>query len=430
MAAGTTGNVGVVDTTGTVAGIDVGTSKICAVVAKVNVADNKIISIQGIGSVQSRGIQKGVIQDLAGATIAIKDAIEKAETGAPRLYLPYVGFSGKHMSSTNPIVTVEPHNHKITEDTIKEAFERVDNVKLPEDRIRVAVVPRSYTIDGIVKGIRNPIDMHGYRLDLEAHVISAGAAYLQNLEYCLTKSNINASHLNNHIVPNALVCGEALLNPDEREGGVILADIGGGNTDIAVYKDGYIFHTSCIPVGGNHITNDLVAGLTVPFSAAEEIKIKCGLQSEVELTDDAKQTLQKHRVTYDEVSYITRARVEELLRMIVARLPYKPNMLVLTGGTAKLLGLVEFGHEILGVTVRIGKPAGLPEGAAILEDPAYSACVGLLLWGARLEDEKGSITAKGPMLQLEKMGAGIRSSLHFIKGKLPFELKSTKEPKS
>lgn len=424
MAAGTVGNV---VPAGTVASIDVGTSKICAIVANVNVAENKIVTIHGIGIVPSRGIQKGVIQDLSGATAAIKDAIEKASAGAQLVSTPYVGFSGKHMSSTNPVVTVEPHNHKITEDTIKEAFERVESVKFPEDRIKVAVVPRSYTIDGIVKGIRNPLDMHGYRLDLEAHIISAGAAYLQNLEYCLAKTNINASHLNNHIIPNALVCGEAVLSQEERESGVILADIGGGNTDIAAYKEGNILHTSCIPVGGNHISNDLAIGLNIPFSAADEIKIKFGLRPNVELGDDLKQLMQKHRVTSDEVDYIIRARVEELLRMIIAKSPYKSNLLVITGGTAKLLGLIEFAQDILSVTVRIGKPSGLPEGAAILEDPAYSASVGLLLWGARLEAEKGIPTPKGTMLHFDKVGSGLIGGLHFIKGKLPFELKTTKK---
>jgi len=212
-------------------------------------------------------------------------------------------------------------------------------------------------------------------------------------------------------VANPLASGESVLEPEDKERGVILADIGGGTTGIAVYRDGTPWHTSALPVGGRQITNDLAVGLSIPFSAAEELKVRSGTLYPEEMQDTRTEFLSKYNTSPEELSYIIRARVEEILRMIVSKSPYVPNVLVLTGGTADIPGMEQFAREVLGLQVRVGVPTNLPQGGDALNDPAYAAVVGLLLWGAELGavgERRAEVGGVGGFL------AGLRSTLGTI----------------
>ncbi len=373
---------------GNIACIDIGSTKVCTVIA--NVSDGRIVQILGIGQAPSRGVQKGIIVDLDDATAVIKESVEKAESTAPKVRAAFVGFSGKHISSTNPMVSVDTRrrDHLVTELAIREAERKIQSVVFPDDRIKVNFVKRQYAIDR-VGGIRNPLGMHGFRLDLEAHIVTADLGYMENLAACLRRAGLGLTL--DSFVANPLASSEAVLEPEDREMGVIAADVGGGTTGIAVYRDGSIWHTSVLPVGGKQITNDLAVGLSVPFSAAEELKVRCGGLYPELVESSGGDMLQKYKTSSEEVSYIIRARVEEILRMILSKTPYVPNILVLTGGTAKLPGIDQFAQEVLGVQTRVGKPRELPQGADGLDDPAYAASVGLLLWGA--ESQEGMLGA-------------------------------------
>jgi len=368
----------------TIAAIDMGSSKVCTAVA--NVSDGRVNEVLGGGEAPSRGIQKGIILDLDDAAMAVRNSLAQAQEAAGfQVTRALVGFSGKQISSTNPIVSVgiEGKDHLVTEATLREVAERVEAIQFPEDRLKINVVKRHYTIDR-VGGIKNPLGMHGFRLDLEAHVVTADFSYVENRATCIKRAGVDVNA--DSFVANALASAEAVLEPDEKERGVILVDIGGGTTDLGVFRDGAIWYTAALPVGGRRITNDLAVGLDTSFSAAEEVKLAAGaLYPPEEVSEKSKKVLDKRGTSPEEVSYIIRARVEELLRMVVSKTPYVPSGIVITGGTANMPGMEQFAGEVLGMQVRIGLPVNLPPGAESFNGPAYSAIMGLLQWGAQKE---------------------------------------------
>ncbi|HJX69766.1 MAG TPA: cell division protein FtsA [Dehalococcoidia bacterium] len=362
-----------------IASIDVGSSKICTLVADVDINENKITKIHGVGMAPSRGIQKGIVTDLGSATEAIRESVKNAEgTVAPKIKQAYIGFSGKLISCTNPTVTVTTHRgHIVTKAHIREADIKVHKIPFPEDRVVVNITRRQYTLDGI-GGIKNPLGMHGYRLDLESHIITTEVSFIENLLFCLRQAGVKLPIA----VVNPLASSEAVLELEDKEAGVIVADIGGGTTDMAVFKDGSVWYSMVLPVGGKQITSDLAIGLSIPFDIAEKFKIEGGgllREGDIWLEKEG------YKISREDLSYIIRARIEEILRMVISAPPseYKPTTLVLTGGTAKLPGIREFAQEVLGPQVQVRKPRGLPEGSEALNDPAYAAIVGLLLWGAK-----------------------------------------------
>lgn len=373
-----------------VACIDIGSTKICALLA--NVSEEKDLRILGIGVVPSLGVQRGVIVDIDDTRRSIREALDKIERASGiNVTQAIVGFSGKHIGSLNNrvAVAIDRRDHLVTPNALRHGLVSVHKITLPQDRRMVHVIPRRYFLDGVT-GIRNPIGMHGFRLDLEAHIVTGGFVYIQNLGVCLESAGVHIQD----IVVNPIACAEALLDQEDKEDGVIVVDIGGGTTDIAVYGDGSIWHTSVIPVGGMQVTKDLAAGLGIPFSAAEELKIKYGnlLPGSEGWTESVNSdTTEKYSVSQEDLCYIIRARLEEILRMILLEIPhseYTPKSVVLTGGTANLAGMKEFAEQVMGLPVRIEKPKGIAEGDEALYDPSYAASAGLLLWGATHEGEE------------------------------------------
>jgi len=366
---------------GNICCIDIGSTKICALVASVR--EKNITKVIGVGVVPSVGVEKGVIADLSQATQAIKESVTKAEYTAPKVERAWIGFSGRHIRSLNNRVpvTIDHPKHLVTSAALRRGVIAVQKLNFPQDRRMLPPILRQYFLDGI--SIKNPVGMHGFRLDVEAHIITAGEAYLRNLETCVRQAGVSVGGM----IVNHIAASEAVLTPEDKEAGVVLADIGGGTTDIAVFREGSLWHTSVLPIGGSQVSKDIAAGLGLPFNVAERLKIEDGglsSQGEVRVEKEG------YKVSREELCYIIRARMEEILRMILLELPagYTPSSMVLTGGMAKLAGIEEFAQEALGIKVRVGKPEGALGAEAGLNDPAYAASMGLLLWGAGLKDER------------------------------------------
>src|SRR5690554_5735840 len=251
-------------------GLDIGTTKVCAVVGEVRGGQVRII---GYGVESSRGMRKGMIVDVGEASVAIAKAVEKAEeTSGYALARAQISMAGEHISSTNSsgAVAISRNGTGVTTEDIERALDAAQAVPIPNNREIVHLVPRYFQVDDTV--VQQPIGMHGYRLEVEAHIVTGASTALMNLGKCADNVGINTEEF----VLNALASGEAVLEPNERDMDVIVADIGGGTTDIALFRRGSVFHTKVLPVGGYHVTNDIAIGLRVPFEVAERVKIQYG----------------------------------------------------------------------------------------------------------------------------------------------------------
>lgn len=377
----------------TIIGIDVGTTKTCTIIGQVS--DGLMPRIIGVGVVASRGLRKGMIVNVQEATEAIARSIDKAErTAGVQVERAYVSISGDHITGVNSrgVVAISRGERGITVNDIERALDAAQAIAIPHNQEVLHVIPRSYTIDG-QDGIREPLGMHGFRLEVEAHIITGANSAIQNLTKCFRALDINIEAL----VLNPLASGQAVLTETEQEMGVVLADIGGGTTDIGIFIEGSVWHTVSLPVGGHHLTNDIAVGLRAPYATAEELKKKHGHAQPDrihgdELLDIAAFGEQaQQQIPRRFLAQIIEARTEEIFELIlkeVKRSGYDgllPAGLVLCGGTADLSGIQELGREMLSMPVRVGAPRGLRGLVDILNNPAYATSVGLLQWGLRHE---------------------------------------------
>ncbi len=373
----------------TIVGIDVGTTKVCTLVGEVDAEG--ALRIVGVGVVPSRGMRKGVVVNVQEASAAIAESVAAAErVSGYRIERAFVGISGAHIASLNSrgVVAVGRGERIISYEDIDRALEAAGAIAIPHNRRVVHVIPRGYTVDG-QNGVRNPVGMHGFRLELEAHIVTAAATALYNLARCVEEVGVAVDE----IVLAPLASGQAVLTETEREMGVALADIGGGTTDIAIFIDGTIWHTVVVPVGGYHLTNDLAIGLRLPFETAEAIKLRYGHARPQDVPAEETFTVQsfgdepRQQVFRREMVSILEARVEEIFSLIgqeIRRSGYEgllPAGLVVCGGTAQLPGLRQMGQEVLGMPVRVGRPRDLQGLVDTLVHPAYATSVGLLQWG-------------------------------------------------
>ncbi len=365
-----------------IAAIDVGTTKVCTIMGTLDSSTG--LRILGVGISPSHGIEKALVANIAQAKDSIRQSIRKAEMMAGyRLDSAYIGVTGKHISSNNNkgTIAITKTDQLVRSDDLKRVLDVALNIKAPSDRKMLHVIPRSYTLDG--HEVKNPVGMHGYELNVEAHVITAAVASVQNLTKCIQGVGIEIEDL----VLEPLASAEAVLVEEEKQAGVLIADIGGGTTDIAVLKDGSIYHTSVLPVAGHQITRDIAAGLGLSFELAEEMKKKYANLLPSEDEDDKIVGENGHSVSYRDLCDIVRARVEELMRLVVLELPRTdyarliPSGIVLTGGCANLPGIVEMTQTVTHMPVRIGMPPSLNGVSnALLNDPAYATSAGLILW--------------------------------------------------
>ncbi|MCD6291677.1 MAG: cell division protein FtsA [Anaerolineae bacterium] len=371
-----------------IAGLDVGTTKICAVIGEVD--DEDQIHVLGVGQVESRGMRRGVVVNVAEATAAIGEAVEMAESAAQMpMQSVYVGVAGAHIAATpSRGVVAVGRGRGITVDDVERALEAARTIAIPHNREIIHTLPRSFTVDD-QDGIQDPVGMVAYRLEVDAQVITGATTSVQNLIRCIHAHGIEIDDL----VLQPLASGMAVLTNAEREMGVALADIGGGTTDIAIFLDDTLWHTVILDVGGNHMTQDVAVGIRAPFKTAEELKVRYGhvLPSRIAPDEELQASLfgdgSVQTVSRRFLAEILEARAAEILELIlreVKRSGYDgllPAGLVLTGGAAQTAGLRELGRDIIQLPVRIGAPNGL--GVAELAHPAYATVVGLLLWGLR-----------------------------------------------
>jgi len=368
-----------------VAAIDVGTTKVCTIMGAID--SNAGLRILGVGVAPSHGMEKAMVANITQARESIQESVRKAEKMAGyKLESAYVGVTGKHITSMNNhgVVAITHSDQLVRAADLKRVMDVALNVKSVTDRKMLHVIPRSYVLDG--QEVKNPVGMHGYELNVEAHIISAGVASIQNLTKCIMQLGINIDEL----VLEPLASAEAVLAEEEKQAGVVLADIGGGTTDIAVLKDGSIYHTSVLPVAGNQVTHDISVGLGLTFELAEEMKKKyANVLPPEEDNRETDMTVNEdgHSVSSRDLCDIVHARIEELVRLIVLELPRTdytklvPAGLVITGGSANLPGFAEMASDITRLPVRIGLPPKI-DGIAnkLLDDPAYATAAGLLFW--------------------------------------------------
>jgi cell division protein FtsA len=377
----------------TLSAIDVGTTKVCTTIAEVS--EGGMVRVAGVGVTPSKGLHKGLVVNISEARESIRESVRRAEYASGyRAESAYVGVTGRHVTSLNNrgVVAITRNDRLVRSDDLRRVLACAQNVRVPSDRKLLHVIPRSYAVDGQA-GVMNPVGMHGFRLDVETHIITAAVTSVQNLVKCIRGIGIDVEDL----VLEPLASSEAVLTEDEKQIGVILADIGGGTTDIAVFKDGSIWHTSILPVAGYQITRDVAIGLGLPFDVAEEMKKRYGSVMPVyETKAETTGTISEdgHGISYQDLCDIIRARVEEIIRLIVLELPRAehealvPAGLVLTGGSANLSGIEALGREILHLPVRVGVPTNMHGITDVLRDPAYATSVGLLLWGAKHESRQ------------------------------------------
>jgi len=376
----------------TIVGIDVGTTKVCTLVGEVD--EEGALRIVGVGVVPSKGLRKGMVVNVSETTEAIAASVEKAErVSGYEIGRAHVGVAGAHISSFNSrgVVAVS-RGHSITQDDVDRVLDAALAIAIPHNREVIHVIPRGYTVDG-QDGVRDPLGMHGFRLEVEAHIITGAATSIYNLVKCINQVGIEIDEL----VLAPLASGEAVLTDNEREMGVVLTDIGGGTTDMAIFIEGSIWHTVVLPIGGNHLTNDVAVGLRAPFATAEEIKEKYGYARSEGVAAD--ETIDVAVFGWDSwqaisrrfLSEIIEARATEIFSIMlqeVKRSGYDgllPAGVVLCGGTAQLAGIRELSREILQLPARIGAPRDLQGLVDVLSSPAYATSVGLLLWRLREE---------------------------------------------
>ncbi|TEU12116.1 MAG: cell division protein FtsA [Anaerolineales bacterium] len=372
--------------------IDVGTTKICTLVAEADEYDS--LRIVGVGIAPSRGLRKGVVVNVDEATSAISASVEKAERmSGCKIEGAYVGVAGGHIASVNSrgVVAVSRPERGITQDDIDRALDAAQAIAIPYNREIIHLIPRGFIVDG-QDGIRDPLGMVGYRLEVEAHIVTGASASVHNLVKCIQGAGVGVDGL----ILEPLASGEAVLTSTEQEMGVILADVGGGTTDIAIFIEGSIWHTVVLGTGGNHLTNDIAVGLRTPFTAAEEIKKIYGyaLAEHIEdepidvfaFGDNARQAVSRRFL-----AEIIEARTEEVFSLILREIKRSgydgllPAGVVLCGGTSELAGIKELGRNILQLPVRVGSPNHLEGLVDVISSPAYATTVGLLLWGLREE---------------------------------------------
>lgn len=370
-----------------IVGLDIGTTKVCAVVGLF--AENGL-EIIGVGLVPSKGIRKGVVINIDETVDSIKKAISEAEGMAGfKIKSAYVGIAGGHIKSYNSTGVIAIKNRKVTEEDKRRVIEAAQALNIPIDSEVLHVLPQEYIIDS-QDGIKEPLGMSGVRLEVKVHIVTGSVSAVQNIIQCCQKANIEVAN----IVLEQIAASEAVLTEDEKDLGVALVDLGGGTTDLAIFHGGSIKHTSVLALGGNHVTNDIAIGLRTPTTEAEKLKIKygCSLVSMVdkeEMIEVPAVGVKKSKlVPATTLANIIEPRMEEILTLVNREIikaemeKFITSGIVLTGGGALIKGAAELAENVFGLPVRIGIPKvrGVVD---VVSSPQLSTSVGLVLHGSK-----------------------------------------------
>jgi cell division protein FtsA len=382
---------------GVLVGIDVGTSKVCALIGEIG-RDGRLTVI-GHGTVPASGLKKGAVVNIDQTVRSIRDAVERAERlSGWQIGKAFVGVGGAQIESLNSTgqVAVTAHTREVTREDIRRAIEVARAVSIPPNREVLHVERRGFIVDG-QEGIKDPTGMSALRLEVETHIVTAPQTAVQNLMKCVAQAGVKIDEL----VVNALASAEAVADETERELGVAVADIGAGTIDLAMFNEGSPFHTSVLPVGGNFVTNDIAIGIKTSLPTAEELKIRHGTCDLRTVTDDEDISVSVlgeeagRTVSRLELCQIIEARMRETFELLGAEMRSAgagmlPAGIILTGGAAQLAGLAELGREVLGMPVRVVAPSGVAGLTDSILTPAYSTAIGLLKWGSTMLDEGDS----------------------------------------
>jgi cell division protein FtsA len=393
---------------GTIASIDIGTTKVCTVVGEVSSDDD--MRILGVGVAPSEGLTRGMVENIRDATESIRASVEKAErSSGTRILSAHVGIAGQHIQCLNNrgIIAIPDRTRPILPDDVTRVLDGARVVSIPTNREIIHVIPRYYVVDG-QDNVSDPVGMYGTRLDVETHIITGVDSAIQNLTKCVENCGVQVDAM----ILEPLASAEAVLDTEEKEQGVVLADIGGGTTDIALFIEGSVMHTAVLPVGGNHVTRDIVVGLRAPYQAAEDAKRRWGhaipsmVEPREEITIEAFGSEGSKTELRRRLCEIIQARVEEILEMVTAEIKRAVHDemvsagIVLTGGGAKLPGIDVLAEQVTGWPARVGMPRHLQGLTDTLMDPAYSTSVGLLQWAVNEAEASAWHNAPGRSLDL------------------------------
>jgi cell division protein FtsA len=375
-----------------VVGLDIGTTKICCIVGEiVESGPHNIIDIVGIGTAPSSGLRKGVVINIDSTVESIGKAVEEAELMAGvEIGSVFTGIAGGHIKSFNSNGIVAIKDKEITAQDVQRVIDAAKAVAIPLDREVIHIIPQEYVIDD-QDGIRDPIGMNGVRLEAKVHIVTGAVSSAQNIIKCANRAGLNVAE----ICLEPIASAEAVLSQDEKELGVILVDIGGGTSDIAIFREGALVHTGVLAVGGHHITNDIAVGLRTPMNEAERVKIQhgCAMASLV----NPEETIEvpgvggrKSRVVSRRLlAEIIEPRVEEMFSLIhrevqkTGHIDLLSGGVVITGGTTLLEGMPEMAEFIFEMPVKRGIPQGIGGLRDVVNSPKFATAVGLLKYGAR-----------------------------------------------
>jgi cell division protein FtsA len=374
-----------------VVGLDIGTSKVCAVVGEMT---DRGVEVIGVGSHPSQGLRKGVVVNIESTVTSIKKAIAEAELMAGcEIHTVFTGLSGNHIKGFNSHGIVAVKNKEVCQRDLVRVIDAAKAVAIPTDREVLQILPQDYIIDE-QDGIKEPLGMSGVRLEARVHIVTSAVTSAQNIVKCCNRAGLNVGE----IVLTPLASAEAVLGGEERELGVALVDIGSGTTDIAVFYDGTVRHTAVLGLGGNHLTNDIAAGLRTPTADAERIKQRYGLarasmvsgDQRVEVPSVAGKTA--GTVSRQILCEIIEPRMEEIFQLVqreIAKSGYESSLasgVVMTGGSMLLPGAVETAEQLLGMPVRLGVPAHFAGLVEVVANPVYATSVGLVLYGMKRQE--------------------------------------------
>ena len=375
-----------------IVGLDLGTTKTCAIIGELT---KDGIDVIGCGSIPSKGLRKGMVINIEETAESINKVIEEAELMAGcRINTVYTGIAGSHIKGINSHGVIGIKDHEVRKHDINRVIEAAKALAIPLDREIIHVIPQEFVVDE-QDGIYDPLGMSGVRLEAKVHLVTGAVASAQNIVKCANRNGLAVKEL----VLQPLASSESTLEPDERELGVVLVDIGGGTTDIAILQGGSIRYTSVLPLGGDHLTSDIAVGLKTSLKQAEEIKIQhgCTSSSSTEKEETIEVTCMGGRpprtVSRRFLCQIIQSRVEEIFNLVdkeIVRSGYKELVasgVVLTGGTSLLEGIAENAERILNLPVRVGYPNSVGGLSEIVKSPMYATAVGLLLYGRNHESD-------------------------------------------
>ncbi|MDR7482783.1 MAG: cell division protein FtsA [Armatimonadota bacterium] len=405
---------------GSVAGLDIGTTKVAAIVADVD--DDGDVHVVGAGTAPSTGIRRGVVVDLDATATAIEQALDRAQRMAGlEVRAAYVAVSGEHITSadTRGVVAVARSDHEIAEGDVARVIDAARMAALPpSDREIIHLLPRDFIVDG-QDGVKRPVGMYGTRLEVEAHLVTGVATALANVAKCAQRAGLEVEAM----VLEPLASAEAVLTPEERELGVVVADIGGGTTSVAVFANGGLCHVAILPVAGQHLTGDIAVGLRTAVPEAEKLKVRWGAASPAYVSEGdmievfAVGGREPRVLPRQRLAEVIEPRLDEIFALVEDEIRRSgflhrvPAGIVVTGGTAQLEGLDSYAEHRLRMPARIGAPSHIAGLVEAVRSPAFATGVGLVLHGARGRAYAGALARNGAASFWERARVWLRDVL-------------------